>query len=159
MALPYYHGMLGNAYAKAGRLEDARRALDEGLRLAGTNDEGFQKAELHRLKGETLLAESPNQADVAEESFRHAIEIARHQTSKSWDLRATLSLARLWQQQGRRGEARDALAAVYSTFTEGFTTPDLVDAATFLQEQTAALAAARMTNSNDYCRRHSGAAR
>jgi predicted ATPase/energy-coupling factor transporter ATP-binding protein EcfA2 len=133
MALPYYHSMLGDAYAKAGRYEDARLELDEGLRMVETNDERFQEAELHRLKGETLLAESPNHAAAAEELFHHAIQIARRQNSKSWDLRSTLSLARLWQQQGRRDEARDALSAVYGTFTEGFTMPDLVDAAALLR--------------------------
>ena len=65
-------------------------------------------------------------------SFRRAIDIARSQHSKSWELRATVSLARLWQRQGRREEAQAALAAVYSTYTEGFTTPDLIDARTLL---------------------------
>ena len=65
----------------------------------------------------------------AEASFRHAVAIARHQQAKALELRVTMSQARLWQRQGRRDEARDALAAVYGTYTEGFTTPDLVDAA------------------------------
>jgi predicted ATPase len=73
------------------------------------------------------LAESNDQAAAAG-CFRTAIETARRQQSKAWELRATMSLARLWRQQGRRDEARAALAAVYGTFTEGFATPDLVDA-------------------------------
>ena len=79
----------------------------------------FQEAELHRLKGELLLAESPDQAAAAEDCFRRAIETARRQQSKAWELRATMSLARLWQRQGRRDEARRMLAAVYGTYTEG----------------------------------------
>jgi predicted ATPase len=83
---------------------------------------------LLRLKGVLLLAESPDQAAVAEDTFHRAIETARNQQSKGWELRATISLARLWQRQGRSDEARKALATVYGTYTEGFTTPDLVDA-------------------------------
>jgi predicted ATPase len=79
-----------------------------------------------------FLAESPDQVCAAEDCFRQAIDTARRQQSRAWELRATLSLARLWQRQGRRDEARAALAAVYGTFTEGFTTPDLVDAAALL---------------------------
>jgi predicted ATPase len=84
---------------------------------------------LHRLKGEFLLALDPENPAEVEACFRHAIAIARRHQAKSLELRATMSLARLWQRQGRRDEARATLAAVYGTFTEGFTTPDLVDAA------------------------------
>jgi predicted ATPase len=105
--------------------------LDEGLVLAEERDERFLEAELHRLKGELHLAEANNQA-AAEGCFLTAIETARRQQSKAWELRGTMSLAKLWQRQGRRDEARAALAAVYGTFTEGFTTPDLVDAAALL---------------------------
>ena len=80
-----------------------------------------------------LLAESPDQTAAAEDCFRQAIETARRQQSKAWELRATMSLARLWQRQGRRDEARAALAAVYGTYTEGFTTPDLVEAGALLE--------------------------
>jgi predicted ATPase len=124
--------MLGDAYVQVGRFQDARKALDEGLALAEKNDDRFQEAELYRLKGELLLVESDNQA-AAEDCFRQAIETARRQQSRAWELRATMSLARLWQRQGRRDDAHTALAAVYGTFTEGFTTPDLVDAAALLQ--------------------------
>jgi class 3 adenylate cyclase/predicted ATPase len=128
LALPFYLSMLGDAYTQAGRLEEAHRVLDEALALVEKNDDRFQEAELYRLKGELLLAESPDEAR-AEGCFRQAIETARRQQSRGWELRATMSLARLWQRHGRRDEARTALAAVYGTFTEGFTTPDLVDAA------------------------------
>jgi predicted ATPase len=129
LTLPFQLTTLGEAYTQAGRFKDACRALDEGLALAEKHDERCQDAELYRLKGELLLAEAPDQASGAEDCFRQAIETARRQQSRAWELRATMSLARLWQRQGRRDEARAALTAVYGTFTEGFTTPDLVDAA------------------------------
>jgi predicted ATPase len=126
--LSYFLSILGDAYTQTGRFQDARKALDEGLAFAEKTDERFQEAELHRLKGELHLAEA-NDHGAAEGCFRTAIETARRQQGKAWELRATMSLARLWQRQGRRDEARAALVAVYGTFTEGFTTPDLVDAA------------------------------
>ena len=131
--VPSYLGMLGEAYMQSARFEDAHKALDEGLAVAEKNDDRCHEAELHRLKGELLLAESLKPLAAAEDCFRRAIETARRQQSRGWELRATMSLARLWQRQGRRGEARGALAAVYGTYTEGFTTPDLVDAAALLE--------------------------
>jgi predicted ATPase len=129
--LTFHLGFLGAACTRAGRFEDAVKALNEGLAVAEKSDERFYEAELHRLKGE-LQAEWPDKA-AAEESFRKAIATARRQQSKAWELRATTSLARLWQQQSRREEARLTLAAVYGTYTEGFTTPDLVDAAALFE--------------------------
>ena len=106
--VPYYLSMLGDAYTQSARFGDALKALNEGLAIAEKNDDRVQEAELHRLKGELLLAESPDQAAAAEDCFRQAIETARRQQSRGWELRATMSLARLWQRQGRRGEARGA---------------------------------------------------
>jgi tetratricopeptide (TPR) repeat protein len=133
MTLPHYLSMLVDAYTHAGRFEDAHRALDEALSRAENNDDRFQEAELHRLQGELLLAESPDQAAAAEACFRQSVETARRQQSRAWELRATMSLARLWQRQGRCDEAREMLATVYGKYTEGFATPDLVDAAALLQ--------------------------
>jgi serine/threonine protein kinase/tetratricopeptide (TPR) repeat protein len=129
--VPAYLGMLGDVYTQSGRFADARKALNEGLAVAEKNDDRCHEAELHRLQGELLLAESPDEA-AAEGYFRQAIETARAQQSRAWELRATMSLARLRQRQGRRNEARLALAAIYDTYTEGFTTPDLMDAAALL---------------------------
>jgi serine/threonine protein kinase/predicted ATPase len=129
---PTYLGMLGDAYTQAARFEDAHQVLNEGLAVAEKNDDRSHEAELHRLRGELFLAESPAQVGAAEDCFRLAIETARRQQSRAWELRATMSLARLRQRQGRRDEARAALAAVYGMYTEGFTTPDLVDAAALL---------------------------
>jgi predicted ATPase len=80
------------------------------------------------------MAESANEGTAAEGCFRQAIETARRQQSLGWELRATMSLARLWQRHARREEARAALAAVYARYTEGFATPDLVDAATLVEQ-------------------------
>ena len=98
--------MLGEAYTQAGRFEEAFAALNEALAVVDKNDDRFHEAELHRLKGELLLAATADQGVEAEVSFQRAIDIARRQHSKSWELRATMSLARLWQRQSRREEAR-----------------------------------------------------
>ena len=128
LGLPYYLSMLADACLQSGRFTEAGSALDEAIRLADQNDERFQEAELYRLKGELLLAVSDDQAG-AEECFRRAIETADQQGSKAWKLRATTSLARLWQRQGHREKAFAALSAVYQWFTEGRHTPDLLAAA------------------------------
>ena len=130
---PFQLSVLGDAYTQAGRFEEAHESLDEGLAVAEKNDDRLQEAELHRLEGELLLAESPEQATTAEECFTRAIETARRQQSKAWELRASMSLARLWQQQGRGGEAYQMLAKIHATFTEGWTTPDLVEAEALLK--------------------------
>jgi urea ABC transporter urea binding protein len=131
LALPYYLSILGDACTQAGRFADAHQALAEGLTVAEKNDDRFQEAELHRLRGELVLAESADEAE-AERCFHRALETARCQQSRAWELRAMMSLARLRQRQGRTDDARSALAAVYGTFTEGFTTPDLADARALL---------------------------
>jgi predicted ATPase len=134
--VPSYLGMLGDAYTQSGQFENAHDALNEGLQVAEENDDRCHEAELYRLKGELLLAQPLHQGLAAEDCFRRAIEAAQRQGSKGWELRATMSLARLWQRQGRREEAHKTLASVFGTYSEGFTTPDLVEAAT-LQESLA----------------------
>jgi predicted ATPase len=131
--VPSYLGILGNAYAQEGQFQKAHEALNEASAVAEKNDNRTGEAELHRLKGELHLAETNDQT-AAEECFRTAIETARTQHSKAWELRATTSLARLWQRQGRHAEARQALAAIYGTYTEGFTTPDLMESKALLEE-------------------------
>jgi predicted ATPase len=136
--VPSYLGILGAAYTQSARFADAHRVLDEGLATAEKNDDRNYEAELHRLRGELLSAEASDNASAAEECFRRAISIARRQESRAWELRATTSLARLWNRQGRSAEARAALAAVYDSYTEGFTTPDLVDAKALIESLTPA---------------------
>jgi serine phosphatase RsbU (regulator of sigma subunit) len=132
LALPFYLGILAEGYTSASRFAEAHAALSEARTLVENNDERFQEAELHRLQGELLLAESGDET-AAEKCFLRAVEISRCQGSKAWELRATTSLARLWQKQGRREEAFTALRTIFGVFSEGLTTPDLVDAATLLE--------------------------
>ena len=132
LAVPYYLSILADACLRAGRLGEARAALEEALSLVEKNDERFQEAELQRLQGELALAESGNQA-AALEFFQRAIGTARRQQSRAWELRATMSLARLWRKQARSEKAFEALSVVHGTFSEGFATPDLVDAAALLE--------------------------
>ena len=134
MSLPYYFSILGDAYIQVGKPEEAGRALDEGLAIAERNDELCQLAELYRLKGELALRTGSPNMGAAEDFFRKAIWTAQRQLSKSWELRATISLARLCQQQGRHDEARRTLSDVYGWFTEGFDTPDLKTAQALLDE-------------------------
>ena len=132
LAVPFYLSLLADGCTQTGRFHEARNALSEALVLTEKNDERFQEAELHRLKGELFLAEFDDQA-AAEECFRRAIEIARRQRSKAWELRATTSLARLWQRQGRYEEAFRLLSPVHGVFTEGFGMPDQMKAAALLR--------------------------
>jgi serine phosphatase RsbU (regulator of sigma subunit) len=133
LGLPYYLSLLAEAQTEAGRYEEARRTFEEAFELVEKNDERSQEAELHRLRGELHLAETQDEA-AAEQSFRNGLEVALRQGSIAWELRATMSLARLWHRQGRRHEAFTALTAAVGKFTEGFSTPDLVDADTLLRE-------------------------
>lgn len=133
LGLSYYLSILGEALLRASRFAEAQQALGEAFALVEKNDERFQEAELQRLQGELLLAESDDQAG-AERCFRRAIEIGREQRSREWELRGTMSLARLRHRQGRGDEAFAALTGVVSGFTEGFDTPDLKDAAALLKE-------------------------
>ena len=106
--------------------------------LVDATGERYYEAELHRLRGELILESAmPNedsQVMQAEACFQQAVDVARHQHAKSWELRAAMSLARLWQQQGQVAEARELLAPVYNWFTEGFDTKDLQEAKALLDE-------------------------
>jgi tetratricopeptide (TPR) repeat protein len=133
LRVPAYLGIMGDAYMASARIDDAHKAIDEGLKVVEKNDDRCHEAELQRIKSELYLAASPDRASDAADWFRRAIDTARRQGSKAWELRATTSLARLSQRLGRREDARAALAAVYSTYTEGFATPDLIDARALLE--------------------------
>jgi class 3 adenylate cyclase/predicted ATPase len=132
LALPYYLSLLADAYLQAGRLGDAGVVLDEALSIAERTDELCQKAELYRLKGELALL--TDDTGAAEEYFRRAIATAQRQSSKAWELRASVSLAELYKDQGRHDEARFVLSKIYGWFTEGFDTPDLKAAKALLDE-------------------------
>jgi len=131
---PFYLALLAEALAFAGKIEEGLAALDDALATAAASGLRGWDAEIHRLRGE-LTARLPDPDPVkAEDSFRTALAIAREQGTRGYELRAATSLARLWREQSRRGEARDLLAPVYSSFTEGFDTADLNDAGKLLSE-------------------------
>jgi predicted ATPase len=132
--LPGTLRFLAEAQAKAGRPEEGLTTLAEAFALVEETDERHQEAELYRLRAELLLMQG-DEAE-AEASLHKAVEVARRQQAKSWELRAAIGLARLWQQQGRMDEARQMLAEVYGWFTEGFDTPDLQEAKALLNELT-----------------------
>jgi predicted ATPase len=131
---PLFLTLLAEALAFAGKLEEGLVALDDALATAVASEEKGWDAEIHRLRGElTARLPYPDPAK-AEESFCTALAIAHEQGTRGCELRAATSLALLWREQGRRGEARDLLAPVYGWFTEGFDTPDLKDAKALLNE-------------------------
>jgi DNA-binding winged helix-turn-helix (wHTH) protein/tetratricopeptide (TPR) repeat protein len=124
---------LAAAFGQMGSFDEGLRAIDEGFQFIERTGQRYYEAELHRLKGELLLAQ--NSANVqAEECFRTAIDVARRQHAKSWELRATTSLVRLLRDTNLRDEARAMLAETYNWFTEGFNTQDLKDARGLLNE-------------------------
>ena len=132
---PYFLALLAEAYGTQREPAAGLTVLDDALTLVDKNDERWCEAELHRLKGELLLlAQSPDNQTDAEHCFHHALEIARSQQAKSFELRTATSLARLWHQQGKHQEAYDLLGPVYHWFTEGFDTSDLHDAKALLEE-------------------------
>jgi len=131
---PYGLALLAKASAKLGQREAGLTLLAEALAVTNDTGEHRWEAELHRLKGELLLARTTGQDTEAETCFRQALDIARQQQAKSWELRAAMSLSRLWQQQGKHAEARELLAPVYGWFTEGFETADLQEAKALLEE-------------------------
>jgi predicted ATPase len=135
----YLLSMLAEVGAVSGQITEGQRAISEAL--IGVEDSGirYHEAELHRLKGELLLLSKVETPQVcaqkeAETCFHRAIYIAQRQKAKYWELRATMSLARVWQQQGKGAEARQMLSGIYNWFTEGFDTADLKDAKALLEE-------------------------
>ncbi len=120
------------AQLQLGRLTAAAAAVDKALGLVDTQLAGFYQAELQRLRGEMLLLQEVE--GDAESCFRRALEVARAQRARSFELRAATSLGRLWQRQGKAGEARELVSGVYDWFTEGFDTGDLRDARTLIEE-------------------------
>jgi predicted ATPase len=127
-------GALADGYRKTGDAKRALELVDDAADWANRTGERFYECELHRLKGEVLLMGNDPNATAADKCFRAAIELARVQSAKAWELRATMSLARLLSKQNKRDKARTMLASIYNWFTEGFDTADLIDAKTLLDE-------------------------
>jgi predicted ATPase len=132
--LPYWFALLAEARTVQGRISEGLELLAEAVDRALATDERWFEAELLRLKGKLLLFAADGIPSEAETCFVRAIDVARAQSARTWELRAAVSLARLWRDQGKRNEARDLLAPVYGWFTEGFDTPDLKEAKTLLDE-------------------------
>jgi predicted ATPase len=126
--------LIAQAYILLGRFDDASMTLSEALYLVDQHDERCWEPEVHRFKGELLLKRGDLGVEEARSCFQQAIEIAREQSAKSYELRATISLARLLAKQDRRQAARAMLAEIYNWFTEGFDTADLKDAKALLDE-------------------------
>jgi predicted ATPase len=125
--------LLAAAYGGAAQPEQGLEVLAEALRVVKNKGERYYEAEIHRLTGELLLACFADQHAASEASFHQALVVARAQQAKSWELRAAMSLSRLWQQQGKRTEARELLTPIYGWFTEGFDTADLQEARALLE--------------------------
>ena len=134
LARTHWLSLLAEVYGNAGQHAAGLTVVEEALTLGDKNGEQFYRAELYRLKGELLLGRSMAQTGEAEACLQQALAVARRQQAKAWELRAAMSLARLWQQQGKRVEARELLGPVYGWFTEGFDTADLQEAKALLEE-------------------------
>jgi hypothetical protein len=130
----FIQSVLAHGYHVSGRYEDAIAELDAALASGTERNELYMHAELLRQRGEALLALSADNADKVETCYAGALQIARDQSALGWELRATISQARLRHKQHRVDEARRTLADVRSRFTEGFDTPDLVEADALLAE-------------------------
>ena len=134
MWTPVFSSYLALANAKIGQFNEAWTNIREAMTAVETAKERWHEAEINRIAGEIALRSGERDAVEAQSYFERALEIARAQQARSWELRAATSLARLWRDQGRRAEARDLLAPVYGWFTEGFDTLDLKEAKALLEE-------------------------
>jgi predicted ATPase len=126
--------ILGGTHATLGKFDDARRYLADAMNAIETNKERWFEAEVNRVAGEIALNSPERDTAKAEAHFEHALSVARKQQAKSWELRAAMSLARLWRDRGKVQQARELLAPVYGWFTEGFDTRDLKEAKALLAE-------------------------
>jgi predicted ATPase len=132
--VPLYLSHLARAYAELGQFDHASRCIGEALTAIETNKERWCEAEVNRLAGEIALMSPERDETKAEAYFERALSVAPEQQAKSWELRAAMSLARLWRDQGKVQQARELLAPVYGWFTEGFDTRDLKEAKALLEE-------------------------
>jgi predicted ATPase len=132
--MPLNMSYLTRAYAELGHLDDAWRCIGEAMAAIETTKERWYEAEVNRMTGEITLLAPERDAAKAEAYFERALTIARKQQAKSWELRAAMSLARLWRDQGKVRQARELLAPIYGWFTEGFGTHDLKEAKALLEE-------------------------
>ena len=134
MFLPLWLSHLALARRQLGEFDTAWRCVDQAMTAIASSGERWCEAEVHRVAGEIALQSPERDAAKAETYFERALSVARQQQAKSWELRAAMSMARLWRDQGKRDEARELLAPVYGWFTEGFDTLDLKEARALLDE-------------------------
>jgi predicted ATPase len=132
--VPFYLSYLASAYAELGQFNDAWRCISEAMTAVETTQERWWEAEVNRTAGEIALLSPEPDAAKAEKHFEHALAVARQQQAKSLKLRAAMSMARLWRDQGKVQQARELLAPVYGWFTEGFDTRDLKEPKALLEE-------------------------
>ena len=130
--LPFFLSHLSMAHAELGQFEDAWRCIDETMTAMETTNERWCEAEVHRIAGEIALKAPEADAAKAQSYFERALTVARAREARSWELRAAMSIARLWRDQGKRDEARDLLAPVYAWFSEGLDMGDLKEAKALL---------------------------
>jgi predicted ATPase len=135
--VPFFLPHLARAHAELGQFEEAWRCVGEAMTTVETTRERWCEAEVHRMAGEIARKSPEPDAAKAEAHFDRALAVARQQQAKSWELRAAMSMARLWRGQGKQGEALALLAPVYGWFTEGFDTLDLKEAKALLDELSA----------------------
>jgi predicted ATPase len=129
-----YLAQLAEAYGHTGHVEEGLGLLADARTVVEQTGERFYAAEIARLHGELVLRQSADQHAEAAAWFQQALAMAHQQQAKAWELRAAMSLARLWQQQGKRAAACELLAPIYGWFTEGFETADLQEAKVLLEE-------------------------
>jgi predicted ATPase len=132
--VPLLLSYLARAYAELGQFDEAWRNIREATTTVETTRERWFEAEIYRVAGEVALKSPERDAAKTKGYFERALSVARQQQAKSWELRAAMSIARLWRDQGRRDEARELLAPIYGWFTEGFDTLDLKEAKALLDE-------------------------
>jgi predicted ATPase len=132
--MPLFLSILARAYVDLGKFDDAWRCIGEAVTAVETTKERWCEPEVNRIAGEVALMPANPDATKAEAYFERALSVARQQQAKSWELRAAMSLARLWRDQGKVQQARELLAPVYGWFTEGFDTRDLKEAKALLEQ-------------------------
>src|SRR4030095_3236861 len=133
LAVPFLCTLLAEVADGLGHTADGLQALVEAHTLVEQHEERVWEAEVYRLRGVLLLRQAGTPPREAEAWLQRALDVARHQAAKSLELRAAMSLSRLWQQQGKRAEAYELLAPIYGCFTEGFDTADLQEAKMLLE--------------------------
>jgi predicted ATPase len=130
----YYIASIGDALGRGGHIPAGLSALTDEIARVARVGESFYEAELYRIRGDLLLKLAAADEVQAEGCFQKALEVARDQSAKTLELRAAVSLSRLWQRQRKKEEARQLLAEIYGWFTEGFNTADLKEAKALLEE-------------------------